>query len=202
MDASIGRVIQTLKDNHQYQNTLIAFTSDNGGQLNIGASNGSWRGGKEELYEGGIRVPFGIVWQEMIKPNTRTSGIALLMDLLPTFCEAARVKVKNPIDGRSFLPALIKENPAGEEKPRTLFWMRREGGSFYHGKDYYAVRRGRWKLMQNHPYMPFRLYDLETDAREQNDVAKDNSQIVEELSEALRAHLQQAGAVAWQKARE
>lgn len=200
LDDNIGRITATLKANDQYKNTLIIFSSDNGAQLNVGGSSGNLRGGKEEFYEGGIRVPFGIVWQGRVRPGTRIAHAALLMDLFPTVCEAAGVSIKHKIDGRSMLASLTNENPAATPD-RTLFWMRREGGSFYHGKDYYAVRRGRWKMMQNHPYMPFRLYDMEVDPLEQNDVAKDKPEIFAELSEALRAHLQQAGAVAWQKPR-
>lgn len=128
LDYNVGRVIETLKANGQYENTLIVFTSDNGGQLNIGANNGALRGGKEDLYEGGIRVPFGAVWQNHFKPNARSDRIALAMDLLPTFCEAAGAKIEGRIDGESILPTLLGQNVSGSE--RTLFWMRREGGSF------------------------------------------------------------------------
>lgn len=204
LDQNINRVIEALKANNQYEDTLIVFTSDNGGQLNIGASNGALRGGKEELYEGGIRVPLGVTWQGHIRPGGRANHPALLMDLFPTLCEAVGVRAKGTIEGRSMLPLLTGQNFALTQKfasteARTLFWMRREGGEFYHGKDYYAVRRGRWKLMQNHPYMPFRLYDLEADPLEQRDVIGENRMILAELSQALRAHLQQAGSISWQK---
>jgi arylsulfatase A-like enzyme len=197
LDDQIGRIVAGLKANGQYENTLIVFTSDNGGQLNIGASNGNLRGGKEEFYEGGIRVPACAVWSGHIKPQTRSDGIMLLMDLWPTFCEAAGASVKHAIDGVSILPILLGQNLQPRE--RTLFWMRREGGDFYLGKDYYAVRRGPWKLMQNHPYMPFRLYNLTDDPHEEHNLATENRRVFDELSRALSAHLQQAGAVPWQK---
>lgn len=199
LDDNIGKLIETLKANNQYRNTVIVFASDNGGQLNVGASSGGLRGGKEDLYEGGIRVPAGIVWDGHIKPQSRSDQVTLLMDLFPTFCDAAGVSFDHSIEGRSILPTLSGQTQTPFE--RTLIWMRREGGSFYNGKDYYAVRRGSWKLMQNHPYMPFRLYNLASDPLEQHDVVKENPKIVEELSAALREHLQQAGAVAWQKTR-
>ena len=82
---------------------------------------------------------------------------------------------------------------------RDLFWMRREGGLLYNGQDYYAVRRGAWKLVHNEPFKTLELYNLEKDPLEQHDAAKENRQVFEELSRALRAHLQRAGAVPWQK---
>jgi len=199
LDDGIGRVVETLKATGQYENTMIIFTSDNGGQLNVGASSSDLRGGKEELYEGGIRVPLGVVWSGRIAPNTRTDRVALTMDLLPTFFDAAGVVLDSSVDGSSILPVLMGRTTAVPNVERDLFWMRREGGGFYHGKDYYAVRRGRWKLMQNHPYMPFRLYDLDADPHEDKDVAKENGKMIEELSRLLRAHLRRAGAVPWQR---
>ena len=200
LDSAVGRVIAALKAAGQYENTVIVFTSDNGGQLNVGASSGPLRGGKEELYEGGIRVPLAVVWPGRIPAGTRPDRIALTMDVLPTFFEAAGVALNLKIDGESFLPSLMgRAEPARE---RTLFWMRREGGSFYHGRDYYAVRRGPWKLMQNHPYMPYRLFNLEEDPHEDRDVVKEHPEVVRELSLALREHLRRAGRVPWQKGGE
>jgi arylsulfatase A-like enzyme len=199
LDDAVGRVVAALKASGQYENTVVVFTSDNGGQLNVGATSGPLRGGKEELYEGGIRVPLGVAWPGRIRPGTRAGRVALTMDLLPTFFEAAGLPPVRGLDGESFLPALLgRPDPA---KERTLFWMRREGGGFYHGKDYYAVRRGPWKLMQNHPYMPFRLYNLDEDPHEDRDLSKEQAEVVKELSRALRAHLQLAGAVPWQRRR-
>lgn len=199
LDENIGRVVAALKANDQYDNTIIVFTSDNGGQLDAGASNGALRGGKEELYEGGIRVPLGVVWRKRINPGTRSNRVTMMMDLMPTFSEAAGVRVEGKIEGRSFLALLTGDETLNAAEDRTLFWMRREGGTFYHGKDYYAARRGRWKLVQNHPYMPFRLYDLAADPAEQRDTAEQNRATYEALSESLRDHLRKAGAVPWQK---
>jgi arylsulfatase A-like enzyme len=199
LDDNVGRFVAALKANGQYENTLVVFTSDNGGQLGAGASNAPLRGGKEEMYEGGLRVPMCAVWPGRVAAGARSDRVALLMDLTPTFCEAAGVRPDRKSDGVSFLPLLEGRAAAGDE--RTLFWMRREGGGFYQGRDYYAVRRGPWKLMQNHPFMPFRLYNLADDPDEQRDVLKDHPDVVEQLSVALRAHLQLSGAVPWQRPR-
>jgi arylsulfatase A-like enzyme len=200
LDAAVGRVVASLRASGQYENTVVVFTSDNGGQLNAGATSGPLRGGKEELYEGGIRVPLGFVWPGRIRPGTRSDRVALTMDLLPTFFEAAGVAPDSEADGESFLPALLGRGGAARE--RTLLWMRREGGGFYHGRDYFAVRRGPWKLMQNHPYMPYRLYNLDEDPHEDRDVVKEHPEVARELSLALRAHLRRAGRVPWQQGGE
>lgn len=199
MDEGVGRVVAALKRNGQWGNTLVVFASDNGGQLSAGASNAPLRGGKEEMYEGGIRVPAFAVWPGRIAPGSRTPRVALLMDLWPTLLEAAGGRGRPGGEGVSALPALLGRETV--ESPRTLFWVRREGGGFYFGQDYYAVRRGPWKLLQNHPYMPFRLYNLDADPREQRDVATENRAVVEELAGALREHLRRAGAVPWQGGR-
>jgi arylsulfatase A-like enzyme len=148
------------------------------------------------LYEGGLRVPLAVVWPGRIPAGGRSGRIALTMDLLPTFFESANVPLGGAVDGESFLPALLgRPGPAGA---RTLFWMRREGGGFYQGRDYFAARRGPWKLMQNHPYMPYRLFNLDDDPHEARDVVREHPEIARELSLALRAHLLRAGRVPWQ----
>ncbi len=106
LDDGIGRVLRTLHDNGQADRTLILFTSDNGGQLSAGANCGNLRGGKQDMYEGGIRVPFGASWPGHIPAGSRSDVVALTMDLFPTICEAAGVPVEHPIEGRSLLPVL------------------------------------------------------------------------------------------------
>jgi len=197
MDDGIGRVLAALKANGQEQNTLVVFTSDNGGQLSLGANCGDLRGGKQDLYEGGIRVPMFARWPERIPQGARSERVALAMDLLPTLCEAAAVPVRHEIDGVSILPALFGQNQPVVE--RDLFWMRREGGAKYQGQDYYAVRRGEWKLVHNSPFEPLQLFNLAADPLEQRDLARQETKIFQDLAAALRKQLQRAGAVPWQK---
>jgi arylsulfatase A-like enzyme len=199
LDHGIGQVLDTLRANGQASRTLIVFTSDNGGQLIAGATCGGLRGGKEDLYEGGIRVPACVVWPGRVGPGIRTDRVALTMDLLPTLCEAAGVSVTHPIDGQSLMPTL-RGQPAAAEV-RDLFWTRREGGPRYQGRDYFAVRRGDWKLVQNHPFEPYRLYHLGQDPLEQHDRAAMERTVYADLVRALMKHVQQAGAVPWQAER-
>lgn len=208
MDDGIGKVLTALKDAGLSDNTLIFFTSDNGGQLNLGASNGPLTGGKGQMYEGGIRVPACAVWPGKInppyvgriKPGSRTDRVALTMDLFPTICEAAGVKIGHEIDGRSILPTLrLAPAPvagvASEE--RSLFWVRREGGNFG-GRAFYAACRGDFKLLQNSPFEPLQLYNLADSPKEEHPLDK-NSLMYGKLFDALRDHIIQAGAVPWQK---
>ncbi|MHC4557513.1 MAG: sulfatase-like hydrolase/transferase, partial [Planctomycetota bacterium] len=169
LDDGIGKVLTALKDCGASDNTLVIFTSDNGGQLNVGANNGALRAGKQDMYEGGIRVPMCAAWPGKIKAGSRSKHIALTMDLFPTICEAAGANIDNQIDGRSILPTLLGKSQLAEE--RFLFWVRREGGG-YGGQAYYVVRHGDYKLVQNSPFEPMQLYNLKDDPQEKNPLSK------------------------------
>jgi len=225
MDDGIGKVLAALKDAGLSDNTLIFFTSDNGGQLNLGSSNGPLTGGKGQMYEGGIRVPACAVWPGKIRPGSRSDRVVLTMDLLPTICHAAGLGLDfHPaFDGQSILPTLLgKTQPEPHVKrgaesaarmadkylapgftggfpseDRVLFWVRREGGNFG-GRAFYAVRRGDLKLLQNSPFEPPQLYNLADDPKEEHPLDKKHP-MYQELFDALRDHIIQAGAVPWQK---
>lgn len=197
LDDGVGRVLARLKETGQAENTAVFFSSDNGGQAGIGARNAPWRGAKEELWEGGIRVATCASWPGRIAPNSRGEGLpSLTMDLFPTVAEMAGVPVPEGIDGRSFLPQLLGK--PFDPPARDLFWVRREGGPRYGGLDYHAVRRGDWKLFRNSPFEPYLLVNLRTDPQEANPVPREKApQVHQELFEALVAHIQGAGAVPW-----
>jgi arylsulfatase A-like enzyme len=197
LDDGIGKVMACLKETGAAENTLVVFTSDNGGQLSAGANNGPLRDGKQSVYEGGIKVPGAVAWPGKIKPGTETPFRAMSMDIFPTALAAAGVKLTHRIDGRSFLPTL-----QGKSQPplRThWFFRRREGGNRYGGKTIEAVIRGDWKLLQNSPFAPLELYNLKTDPKEQHDLARKNRRVFNELSAALRKEIQRYGTVPWQK---
>ncbi len=196
LDAGIGKVMDALKETGLSDNTLVIFTSDNGGQLSVGGTNGPWRAGKGDMYEGGIRVPMGAAWPGKITPGSHSNRVALTMDLFATICEAAGVRIEHEIDGRSILSALMgKEQP---EDNRTLFWVRREGGGQYGGRAYYAARQGDFKLLQNSPFEPMELYNLRDDSKEQKPLRRKHP-MYNKLFAALQGHITQAGAVPWQK---
>jgi arylsulfatase A-like enzyme len=196
LDAGIGKVLAVLKETGLSDNTFVVFTSDNGGQLNLGSLNGPWRAGKGDMYEGGLRVPMCAVWPQRIQAGTRGDRIALTMDLFPTVCEAAGVKVEHEIDGRSILPTLT--GTAQPQEDRVLFWVRREGGPQYGGRAYYAARQGDFKLLQNSPFEPMELYNLKDDPKEQKPLGRKHP-MYNKLFAALQSHITQAGAVPWQK---
>ena len=195
LDDGIGRVMAALKNSGLSENTLVIFTSDNGGQLRVGASNGPLRGGKQDMYEGGIRVPTCAVWPGGITPGSRSNRVALTMDLFPTICEAAGAGIDYEIDGRGIQPTLLGERQPAED--RFLFWVRREGGG-YGGQAYYAARYGDYKLVQNSPFEPLQLFNLKNDPQEQHPLGKKH-RMYQKLFTALRNHILKAGAVPWQK---
>jgi arylsulfatase A-like enzyme len=201
LDDGIGRVLKTLDETGVAKNTLVIFTSDNGGPLFGGHNaNPPFRDGKGSLYEGGLRVPFAAAWPERIMPGGRAGRIALSMDIFPTLCQAAgtipAASGDDDIDGRSFLPALLGQGQPPET--RDLFFTYREGGRQL-GKTKDAIRRGDWKLIHPSPFAPVELYNLKLDPAEGNNVAATQPKVVDELSAVLRTHIQRRGAVPWQK---
>jgi len=195
MDDGIGKVLATLDETGLAKSTLVLFTSDNGGQTDVGARNGPLRAGKGTMYEGGIRVPMAVRWPGRVRPGSRTDRVALSMDILPTLLEAAGVTVEHEIDGASFLPALLGR--AQPEPKRDLFWGRREGGPFK-GGTIEAVRRGDWKLLRPMPGRPLELYNLKADPQETRDRAKAEPARFKELARALDAQLARYARVPWQ----
>lgn len=198
MDDGIGRVLRTLRDAGLEQNTIVAFTSDNGGKLDVGANNGALRDGKQSMYEGGIKVAAAVAWPDRIRPGSYTRTRAMTMDVFPTLLEAAGVEIELEIDGVSFLPTLL-----GKEQPELRshwFFRRREGGTRYAGKTIEAVRHGDWKLLQNSPFEPMELYNLRNDPQEQTNLIAKRPKKFQELAKALRAELQRYGRIPWQDA--
>ena len=117
------------------------------------------------------------------------------MDLFPTICEVAEAPVPRDVDGASLLPILLGQKERLPE--RYLFWVRREGGRFG-GRAFYAARFGDWKLLQNTPFEPMRLYNLADDPGEKKPL-DDSHPRHRELADALLRHVIRAGAVPWQK---
>lgn len=195
MDAGIGRVIDALKESGQYENTIIVFSSDNGGDLKFGASNGNLRGGKEDMYEGGIKVPTCIVWKGTIKAGTVSDNLGLTMDFFPTLCAIAGVTISHRIDGMNLLPVIPGKNM--KEDNRLVYFMRREGGN-YGGLCYYAARKGAYKLVQNSPYEKLQLFNIESDPQEKLPLDVNLKQF-KELKYELSQHIRKAGSIGWQK---
>lgn len=195
LDDRIGRVLAALKELGLEQNTVVAFTADNGGSLPHGQNNDPWQGGKQSHYDGGLRVPFMVRWPGKIKPGSRSDYAGLNFDLFPTFVELAGAKPAADLDAVSLAPILSGESI---DQPRELYFTRREGGFEYGGNSYEALIRGDWKLLQNNPYAPLELYNVKNDPQEKNNVIAANRKVAQELSAAIRQHQQRGGQTPWQ----
>ena len=200
MDDGIGQVIEALKKSGQYDNTIIIFSSDNGGHLPSKANNGPLRDGKQSMYEGGLKVPTCISWPGTIQPGSISQQQHLTMDLYATLLELAGVESRNPIEGRSFLNELTGKSSTFPVRP--VYFTRREGGTRYGGQSIYAVREGDWKLLQNTPYEGYELYNLKDDPKEQNNLITQEKEKYQELNKLLMKHIQKGGQVPWQKPKE
>lgn len=197
LDNGIGKVIASLKESGQYENTIILFTSDNGGHLPDLANNGPLRDGKQSMYEGGLRVPTLVSWPGQIAAGSSTNQLNLSMDIYPTLLQLAGVEINHTVEGRSFLNTLLGN--AVKEEERVVYFTRREGGLTYGGKTYHALRKGDWKLLQNSPYQPMELYNLKIDPKEENDLIKSEPEIYKEMNSILMQHIQEGGKTPWQK---
>lgn len=185
LDEGVRLIMENLKTLGIDKQTLVFFTSDNGGILayrgghtNI-SSNGPLRGAKASLYEGGHRVPAIAWWPERIRGGTVTDATTLTMDLMPTMLELAGVAppaTSGPrgLDGMSLGPTMF----AGKPLPsRNLFWRLTVPGAR-------AVRSGPWKLILPEEGVP-ELYNLDTDLGETRNLATAEPQRVAELQGVL-----------------
>jgi arylsulfatase A-like enzyme len=163
------------------------FFSDNGGSPLTGANNQPLRGSKYNLFEGGIRVPFILHWQDHIESNSIYPYRFSTLDILPTCLQAAGIVIPNQLDGNGILENLMAQEPAiSAAKP--FFWQFR---------DQIAVRDGDWKLVKSSDYRKRRattqiksgpqsedhwqLYDLAADKSEQNNVYSQYPEVAERL---------------------
>jgi len=186
MDEGIGEILQQLTRLELDKNTLICFTSDNGPRKNSPTteffdSNGRLRGGKRDLYEGGLRVPMIARWLGTIPPGTQTDHISAFWDVLPTFAKMADQPFTDNIDGISFLPTLLENNK--QTTHELLYW------EFHEGEGAQAIRQGKWKAVKNgvktDSPSPLELYDLEADLGETQDLAAQYPQKARELDSLM-----------------
>jgi arylsulfatase A-like enzyme len=196
LDDNIGRLMRVLKETNLDENTLVIFTSDNGGSLPHAQSNGKLHGGKLDMYEGGIRVPTFLYWKNKIQPGTITNNFAMLMDLFPTFCELANVESSSEVDGICILPTLMGKNQVTND--RVVFWVRRDGYDVG-GLAYYAARYKEYKILQNSPFEPFQFFNLKDDEYETNAMEPLDNKMYRKLKISLQEHIRKAGAIPWQK---
>ena len=197
LDDGIGKVLAKLDETGLAKNTLVIFTSDNGGVLANGANNGPWRSGKTHMYEGGLRVPGVARWPDHIAPGTHSNRVSLLMDIFPTAIEVAGLTPPGGIDGVSFLPTL--RGDAQPEPARDLYFVWREGGMLFQGGTSEALRQGDWKLLHDSPFSPMELYNVKDDPQETTNLVDKEKSTYRNLGEVLRRQVQRGGSVPWQR---
>jgi len=174
LDTNIGRVLVRLAELGLEQDTVVVFTSDNGGERF--SKTWPFSGIKTELLEGGIRVPFIVKWPGLTAPGSETDVPALSMDFLPTFVAAAGGAPHRdfPSDGVNLRPALM-----GAQLPqRDLAWR-------YHSKNQRAFRRGQFKYLKIGPKEY--LFDIIADPRERGNLAARMPEKFAELKAAWEA---------------
>ena len=215
LDTQVGRIVAALKQKNMLDNTLIIFSSDNGGAtsalfatgarspeereesggVELGAkppaSNGDLRGGKGSLHEGGVRVPTIFYWPAKLKPRIVNEPLDMV-DVMPTVLALAGAKGSpdHPFDGKDIWPTLAENQPSPHED--ILINVEAFRG---------AIRKGNWKLVKI-ALLPGKteLFDLSKDPGEQNNVADQFPEIVSDLEARLVAYAKEMKPSEWIKA--
>jgi len=187
MDLAVGRVLTRLDELGLRDNTLVIFTSDNGGLSTSEGwptSNLPLRGGKGWMYEGGIREPLLVRWPAVTKAGSVDSTPVSSPDFFPTLLEAAGGKPQpgDALDGTSLLPVLS----GGSLPDRPLFWHYPHYGN-QGGAPAAAIRRGDWKLIEWLEDQRVELFNLADDIGETTDLSRQETSRVETLLAELHA---------------
>jgi uncharacterized sulfatase len=190
IDRSVGRVLQTLKEEGLDDNTIVIFASDNGAPNYIGLPdvNSPYRGWKLTMFEGGLRVPYMAKWPGHIAPGTQYKAPITNIDILPTVVAAAggTLPQDRPIDGVNLLPYLGAKPAA--QPARFLFW--RDG-------PYRAMRDATWKLIVSERPKKEWLFNLASDPTEKTNLATEQPQKLAELKSLMDAHHAQMPPSMW-----
>jgi arylsulfatase A-like enzyme len=197
LDQSVGRIMQKLADLHLDNDTIVIFTSDNGGLSTAEGtptSNYPLRMGKGWNYEGGIREPLIVRWPGVVAPNTTTATPTITTDFYPTLLEAAGLppRPQQHLDGISILPAL-KGQPMPAAADRPLFWHYPHYSN-QGGPPGGALRLGHYKLIEHYEDNKLELYDLSTDLAEQHDLAPTHHDQAKSLQTQLHQWLTRVNA--------
>lgn len=188
LDKQVGDIVTKLEELDIAENTIVIFTSDNGPHKEGGAdpeyfnSNGIYKGFKRDLYEGGVHVPMIAKWPNKIKSGSSTDHISAFWDVMPTLAGVTGKELDENLDGISFLPTLLGEKTQKEHE--YLYWEFHENG----GRT--AIRKGKWKGVKynvlKNPNQRIELYNLENDPSEENNIASQHPEIVEDLTKLMQ----------------
>ena len=192
VDESVGRVLARLKELGLEQNTLVIFTSDNGGFYNA-TSNAPLRANKGAYYEGGIRVPLLIKWPGVTKPGRVIAEPVISTDLYPTCLAAAGLPLRpnQHLDGLNLQPLLAGGASLGR---KSLFWHYPHYNEHPSSVPSSVIRKGPWKLIETFDPEGVELYNLADDLSETNNLASAKPDLVNELRRELDAWRQEVGA--------
>jgi arylsulfatase A-like enzyme len=173
--------LHLLKETGLDRNTLVFFTSDNGGRFEEGPirSMGALRERKGSIYEGGIRIPMIARWPGRVKAGSVSDHPWASCDVFPTLGDIAGIRrLPRNIDGTSVASTLFGQKQNAE---RRLYWESYEGVGFHQ-----AVRMGQWTGVRHGLQAPIELYQLTSDPSEKTDVAKANKDVVGRMEEFLQ----------------
>jgi uncharacterized sulfatase len=202
LDRGVGQVLAALKENGLEDNTLVIFTSDNGGAGYVGLPevNQPYRGWKITFFEGGIHVPFFMRWPGKIPEGTRFEKPVHHFDIFSTAAAAAGVSVPldRPMDGVDLLP-FIKHPPEGGEGTTGITSRQKEPHDrlFWRGGHYQVVIAEGWKLQRTARPDKVWLFNLDKDPTEQKNVAVENSGQVKKMMAMLDVHNAEQSEPAW-----
>jgi len=197
VDRHVGEIVDLLKELGLREKTIIFVSGDNGGAEyfrdadhprgfhapNVNPVTGvQFRGGKGNLYEGGLRVPMIVCWPGRIKPGRVSDLLWYFPDVLPTLAEIAGATPPPDIDGISIVPELLGEEVVGRKQSQHDYLYWELSGQI-------AVRRGTWKAIRPGAGKPWELYDLSKDISETMDLSAEHPEILKELiALAEKAH--------------
>lgn len=192
IDTTIGMLQDKLNELGIAENTVIVFASDNGPHQEGGHkmeffnSNGSLKGMKRDLWEGGVKTPLIIKWPGMVAPNTRTAHLSAFWDFLPTFAELTGTPIEGETDGISMLPIILGDTTA-QKQHDYLYW------EFYELDGRQSVVKDGWKCVKfdiqlDAPY--YELYNLNEDPYETKNVADEHPELIKEMQAIMdEAHV-------------
>ncbi len=201
VDQGVGKIMDALKEMSLAENTVIIFSSDNGG-YGPATTMHPLKGYKGTYYEGGIRVPFVINWPGKIKPGKNDTPICNV-DLLPTLCEITGTALPDqPVDGVSLLP-LVRDGEPLEQ--RALYWhfpaylqsyarKNEQRDPLFRSRPCSIIREGDWKMHEYFEDGALELYNLKTDVGESNNLVNERPLVAERLREKLVAWRKQTSA--------
>jgi arylsulfatase A-like enzyme len=184
LDGYIGQLLEKLKKPGLSNNTVVFFTSDTGPQGDRGVdpklfrSAGPFRGGRGDLYEGGLRVPMLAWWPGKIPAGQVSDFTWAAWDFLPTAMDIARTPAPVNIDGLSVWPALLGQTQTNRHE---FFHWQLRGRNVWH-----TIRLGDWEAVQPPADAPLELYDLKTDPAETSNVAEQHPDVVAKIQELLK----------------